>query len=57
MYTEFFAKSPLLALPVAALMVFVVVFASIVVRTVRRGKTADADTARLPLADEEVSHG
>lgn len=53
MYTEFFSKSPLLALPLVALFTFIVVFASIVVRTFGRRWRDDARAAAaLPLADD-----
>ena len=56
MYQDFFVKSPLLALPVAALVIFIVVF---VVRAVAAWRTrpAVADAmSRLPLDDSEEVH-
>lgn len=58
MYQEFFVKSPLLALPVAALVIFVLVFAGIVVSTLRRRSEPFDSLSRLPMDDErEVDHG
>ncbi len=53
MYQEFFAKSPLLALPIVALVIFVAAFALVVVRTFGRRERAAASAARLlPLEDD-----
>jgi hypothetical protein len=50
MYQEFFSKSPLLALPLVALFMFIVVFATIVLRTLgRRGREAARAAEALPL--------
>jgi cbb3-type cytochrome oxidase subunit 3 len=53
MYHDFFAKSPLLALPIIALILFVTVFAMVVVRTFSKKQREVADEAsRLPLEDD-----
>ncbi len=49
MYRSFFAQSPVLAMPVAAMMIFLVVFLGIVVATLRRKAERDANEAGLPL--------
>jgi hypothetical protein len=55
MYQEFFSKSPLLALPLVALFTFIVVFASIVIRTFgRRGREVARAAASLPLAPDAI---
>ncbi len=54
MYHEFFAKSPLLALPLCALAIFIVVFAAVVARTLgRRGRELTEAHASLPLTDDD----
>lgn len=57
MYREFFMNSPLLTLPIAALVIFLVVFGSIVVTTLRKRNGELEPLALLPLEDEnEVRH-
>lgn len=55
---DFFSQSPMLLLPLAALLIFFIVFVAIVYR-VYRMKTADVDRfARLPLDEgSEDQHG
>jgi hypothetical protein len=55
-HKELLAQSPLLALPIAALLIFVAVFAVVCVRTMRKKALAYAPIANLPLAPEEESH-
>jgi cbb3-type cytochrome oxidase subunit 3 len=50
--SEFLSKSPLLALPLAALFLFLLVFAAVVVLTMRRKATTYEPIATLPLDDE-----
>ena len=57
MYREFFAQHPMLALPVMSLVIFVAVFAMIVVRTMRRRPAQFDALAALPLDTEEVTRG
>lgn len=57
MYREFFAQHPMLALPVMSLVIFVAVFAMIVVRTMRRRPAQFDALAALPLDTEEVTCG
>lgn len=59
MYREFFVHHPLLALPVLSLLLFVVVFAMIVARTMRRQPEQIAALAALPFdaSEEDVNHG
>ena len=55
MATEFFAGSDLMAWPLLALVLFIVVFAAAMIIVVRRGAAAYDGVARLPLdEDEEV---
>ena len=57
MYQDFFSKSPLLALPLMALFLFIVVFASIVIHTFgRRERETALAVESMPLvADAETS--
>lgn len=59
MYQEFFSKSPLLALPVGALMLFIAIFAIACVRAFsKRGTELARAVSTLPLEDdEEARHG
>ncbi len=54
MYKDLLAQSPLLALPLAALLLFFAVFVVVVVRTMARRAPTYAAAAALPLKDEEV---
>ncbi len=56
MYKDLLAQSPLLALPIAALLIFFGVFVAIVVRTMTTRAPAYAPAAALPLENEEASH-
>lgn len=51
---DFFANSPLLALPVLALVLFILVFGSVIVRVVRAGARSYDEVARLPLEPDAV---
>jgi len=59
----YFAKSPMLIFPLLALVLFLVVFVWIAVRTYRADRTAYDTVSRLPLEDarnderQEVRHG
>ncbi len=53
MKSELLAKSPLLALPIAALFLFLAVFAVIVVVTMKRRAASLDPIARLPIDDED----
>lgn len=57
MYQDFFSKSPLLALPLMALFLFILVFAAIIIHTFgRRGREAALAARSLPLVpDAETS--
>jgi len=56
--SDFFAKSPLLALPVIAMAIFMTVFTLGAVRTFRTDKKKLDEVANLPFAhEEEVRHG
>ncbi len=53
MYHEFFTKSPLLAFPIVALVIFVAVFGLIVLRTLSKRERESAGVASLlPLEDD-----
>jgi hypothetical protein len=55
---EFFFKSPLLALPLVALGIFLTVFVVMFVRALLRPETASSRLAALPLeSDEDREHG
>jgi hypothetical protein len=51
-YKDLLAQSPLLALPLAALLVFFAVFLVVVVRTMAKRAPAYAPVADLPLQEE-----
>ncbi len=58
MAREFFGQSPLLILPIAALLLFAVVFLAIALRAVRMDRGEVDQRAQLALeGDEEVSRG
>ena len=48
------AKSPLMALPLVALFMFITVFAAIFLVTMRKKAAAYEPVARLPLSDGEA---
>jgi hypothetical protein len=52
MAMEFFARSPVLALPIIALLIFASVFVVIVVRAMRMPHLAIESDARLPLRED-----
>jgi cbb3-type cytochrome oxidase subunit 3 len=52
MYRQLLEKSPLLALPLLSLVLFLVCFVAIVARTYMRRSDAYAKTAGLPLEDD-----
>lgn len=56
MYREFFMHNPLMALPLGALVIFITVFALIVIRTIRRRPELDQTLAALALNDEQEAH-
>jgi hypothetical protein len=51
-YKDFLAQSPLLVLPLAALVLFLAVFVAVVARTMARRAPAYARVAELPLREE-----
>lgn len=55
MAKEFFANSPALALPVLALVIFVIFFSLVVVRALREAKGQITTLEQLPL-QEDRSH-
>ncbi len=52
MYRQLLEKSPLLVLPLVSLVLFLLVFAAIVIRTYARRAEAYAKTAGMPLDDD-----
>ena len=56
MAREFFGASPLLALPILALLIFAVVFVLLAVRTLRLRQSEVDQRARIAL-DEGGNHG
>ncbi len=57
MKSELLAKSPLLALPLAALFLFLAFFAVVVVVTMKRRAASLDPIARLPIDDEDEEGG
>jgi hypothetical protein len=55
-HKDLLAHSPLLALPLAALVLFFVVFVLVTVRALTRSKADVAREAALPLAEEGRRH-
>jgi hypothetical protein len=55
--SELLAKSPMLALPLVALFLFLAVFAVVVVVTMRRRAASLDPIARMPLDDESDEGG
>ncbi|WP_394842292.1 CcoQ/FixQ family Cbb3-type cytochrome c oxidase assembly chaperone [Pendulispora brunnea] len=56
MYRDFLQTSSLLALPLVALVTFMVVFAAVLVRALTYRHVEVDTAARLPLAPEERDH-
>jgi cbb3-type cytochrome oxidase subunit 3 len=56
MFRDLLSKSPLLALPLAALILFLIVFAGVVVFALTRKKAEIAAAAALPIGEED-GHG
>jgi hypothetical protein len=55
MYSKLFSETThLLALPVFALILFVTIFAAVVIRTFCRSPATFSDVANLPLAQEKT---
>lgn len=57
MKSELLARSPLLALPLFALFLFLVVFGTVLFVTMRRKAHAYDPIARLPIDDEHPARG
>lgn len=55
MKSELLARSPLLVLPLMAFFLFLVVFLTVLVTTMKRKAPAYDPIARLPLNDDEES--
>jgi hypothetical protein len=53
MYKDLLAQSPLLALPIAGLLIFFTVFVFVVLRTMSKRPPEYAHDAELPLAHED----
>ncbi len=56
MHKDLLAHSPLLALPLAALFLFLAVFVVVCLRTMSRRAQAYARVASLPLDEQESPH-
>jgi hypothetical protein len=54
MKSDLLARSPLLALPLVALFLFIVVFVAMFIVTMRKRAPVYETLARLPLDDEDV---
>jgi hypothetical protein len=54
---DYFRQSPLLAMPVLALVIFMLVFASVSLRALFTKSAAWEAMARLPLRDDAASTG
>lgn len=56
MKSELLAKSPMLALPLIALFLFIVVFVAMFVITMKKRAPAYDPLARMPLDDDHHDH-
>lgn len=54
---QFFADSPVIALPIVALLLFFSVFVLVTVRALRAPREDVDALARIPLGDAEEVHG
>lgn len=57
MKSELLATSPMLALPLVALFLFIAIFAGVFIITMSRKAKAYDPIARLPLADDQQAPG
>ena len=57
MKSELLAKSPMLALPILALFLFIVVFVAMFVLTMKKKAPAYDPLARMPLEDDHGDAG
>ena len=55
--SDFFASSPLMAGPQIAMLIFLAIFAMVVIRVIRSGASRWEAAARLPLEDSDVKVG
>jgi hypothetical protein len=55
-YKDLLAQTPLLALPLGALFLFLAVFAFVVIRALTHARRDVALAAHLPLVDDEDHH-
>ncbi len=53
MYREFFMRSPLLSLPLVALVIFMGVFAAVLIRVFGRSAKQFDNDARMPLGNDQ----
>jgi hypothetical protein len=56
MYRQLLTHTPLLALPIGALFVFIVVWVAVVARALTRSRAETAHAAALPLDATEERH-
>ena len=57
MKSEWLSKSPMLALPLVALFLFIAVFVAVFVLTMKKRATAYDPLARMPLEDDVQDQG
>ncbi len=53
MHTELLTHTPVLALPIGALLLFLTVFVAVVARTMARRAVTYSDVEHLPLSNDE----
>ena len=56
MARDFYEASPFLLLPIVALMLFIVAFLAVAIRTMALGKDASDERARMVLDTEDSTH-
>jgi hypothetical protein len=54
MHKDLLAQTPLLALPIAAMLIFLAVFIAVVVHTLVRGKRSYDGVARIPVDEGDA---
>jgi hypothetical protein len=52
MYKDLLCQTPLLYLPIAAMLIFMAVFVAVLIRTMSRRASAYSENAALPLCEE-----
>jgi len=54
MHKDLLAHTPLLAMPIAAMLIFLAVFLAVVLHTIVQGRRAYDDVARIPVDEGDA---